>query len=282
MVTTSSLPAIYKKSSLRAVCRLVERKTVLAERYHESPIKITKTFREPVTDGLMLYMMDVSPGLMEGDHYEVDVRLEAVTHLTMTNQSFTKVHPATSVGAMSHYQFHIGPQAILEYMPEPTIPYKDSRLQARNVFYMDEDASLLYAEITTPGRTHRDERFEYEQLSMTTEVFRNNKRVAFDHFLLNPQLHRHTAVGALEQYTHQGTFWIFSTNAGDTLLQSIRELISTFDSSVLLAGASLAPSQGISVRMLGRTVWELQELCNEIWICSRQHLWQYPACQMRK
>jgi len=226
--------------------------------------------------------MDGSPGLMDGDRYNVTIDLEESSHLIVTNQSFTKVHPALGEGANTNYQFNIGEQAILEYMPEPTIPYKDSILQANTTFHLATGASLLYCDITTPGRTHRDEKFQFKYFSTTTEINCNGKRVAYDHYLLIPSIHRHQEVGAHEHYTHQAIFWIFSPHANDELLQMIRKLFPSFAEYRILAGASLASQQGIIVRMLGVSVWELQQCCNDIWAICRLKLWNYPPCELRK
>lgn len=282
MVNMNTIPHTYKTSYLRATCKKIEHRTILAERYHDSPMKITKTFHEPSTNGLMLYLMDVSPGLMEGDHYEAAISLEQHTHLMMTNQSSTKIHPAKQLGAKTNFTFHIGEHAILEYMPEPTIPYRDSQLHAHNIFHLEEDSSLLYCDILSSGRVHHNEKFQYRQLSMTTEIFRSNKRVAYDHFLMRSHDHAYEASGALEHYTHQGAFWIFAIGANYELLSQIREICSSYHNHDIITGASLAISDGIIVRMAGHNVWQLQDLCSRIWQCARLHLLQFPPCVIRK
>jgi len=269
-------------SVLHATCQLIDGQSVLTDRYHQTPLKITKTFREQSTDALMLYMMDVSPGMMEGDQYELLFKQEDKTHLVLTNQSFTKIHPATKAGAGLQAQFHIGAGATLEYMPEPTIPYKDSLFKGRNQFYLEKDASLIFVEITTPGRTHRDELFQFSKFSSATEVYIEGQMVASDFFSLIPKLHRHALIGVLEHYTHQAVMWIFSPKAKDNVLQSIRQELNKYDQSKLLTAASLASRGGIVVRMLGNSVWELQELTQRIWDLCRSELWQMPQCHLRK
>ncbi|HEY1213297.1 MAG TPA: urease accessory protein UreD, partial [Bryobacteraceae bacterium] len=72
--------------------------TQLVSKYHASPLKIAKTFRyenetllpdrdAPPTEQLGVYMMDCSPGLMSGDHYEIGVRLQEGARVFLTNQS---------------------------------------------------------------------------------------------------------------------------------------------------------------------------------------------------
>jgi len=269
-------------SVLHATCQLVDGQSVLTERYHQTPLKITKTFREQTTNALMLYIMDVSPGMMEGDQYELRIKQEDNTHLVLTNQSFTKIHPAIRAGATLQAQFHIGGGAILEYMPEPTIPYKDSLFKGSNQFYLAKDASLIYVEITTPGRTHRDELFHFAKFSTSTEIYLEGQMVASDSFCLIPKLHRHSLIGVLEHYTYQAVMWIFSPMAKDGMLQSIREKLEGIPQSRLLAAASLASRGGIVVRMLGHSVWELQELSQQLWDLCRGELWQLPPCHLRK
>ncbi|GIP15937.1 urease accessory protein UreD [Paenibacillus montaniterrae] len=277
-----SLPITINRSVLHASCKLVDQKSVLTERYHQTPLKITKTFREPESDALMLYMMDVSPGLMEGDQYELRIKQEEQTHLVLTNQSFTKIHPALMNGASVNAKFELGKGARLEYMPEPTIPYKDSIFQGRNQFYLSEDASLIFVEITTPGRTHRDEKFQFTKCATTTEIYMEGQLVACDSFCLIPQRHPHALIGVLEHYTHQAMMWIFSPQAKDELLQIIRLELEACDQTKLLAAASLASRGGIVVRMLGSTVWELQQLTQRLWNLSRSRLWQLSPCNLRK
>ena len=72
------------------------------------------------TDQLGVYMMDCSPGLMSGDHYEINVRLGEGARVFLTNQSFTKVHPSEAgQGSTQRQTLHLEADALLEYIPEP-------------------------------------------------------------------------------------------------------------------------------------------------------------------
>jgi len=280
--TTTRTPTL-RSSSLRAACRLIGGKTVLTERYHEAPLKITKTFRDETSGALSLILMDISPGLMDGDNYAMNILLRDRSHLILTNQSYTKVHPAPNHGARTDYRFTLKRGAILEYFPEPTIPYAGSRLEATTAFQLAEDAALLYAEITTPGRTHRGEQFQFDSFSARTEVKKEDRIIVWDHFLLEPAIHNYSGPGAMENYTHSGVFWIIADRVGEELLHRIRALLPTpSPDNDILAGASLSAHRGIAVRMLGHRVWQLEQLRDSIWAEARSWLWQYPPCRLRK
>jgi urease accessory protein len=227
-------------------------------------------------------MVDVSPGMLDGDTYELDFTLERDAHLVLTNQSFTKIHPATHSESTLHAHFKLAEGSVLEYFPEPTIPYAGSRFHGVNRFDLTGNATLLYADVVTPGRTHRDEKFVFDRFANDLEVYRNGKLVVWDHFLLQPTIHQFDAIGAMEQFTHCGSFWIITEQPTVVLLEVIREVISKVDSSAVLAAASLTADKSISVRMLGHNVWQLQQLIQTIWDLSREHLLNLPACHLRK
>jgi urease accessory protein UreH len=112
-----------------------------------------------------------------------------------------------------------------------------------------DNATLLYADVVTPGRTHRDEKFVFDRFANDLEVYRKGKLVVWDHYLLQPEIHQFDAIGAMEQFTHCGSFWIITEQPTDVLLQLIREAISKVDSNAVLAAASLTVDKSISVRM---------------------------------
>lgn len=282
LTTTATLTP--RKSVLRATARQVDNHTILTERYHDAPLKITKTFYEEATGRLQLYIMDVSPGLLDGDSYELNLQLEDNTHLIVTNQSFTKIHPTPYQSAELIQNLHLGKGAVLEYMPEPTIPYAGSRFQGRIKVDLEEAATLLYADIVTPGRTHRGELFQYDSYSSRFEVYRQQQLLAWDQFLLEPAIHDYNGIGAMEDYTHNGTFWIVTDQVSQALLDRIRLLLpaSDVDESILAGASFTASGHSIVVRMLGHNVWQLQELVKLIWDECRSSLLDMPPCQLRK
>ncbi len=281
-ITTAALTP--RRTVLRATARQVDNRTILTERYHDAPLKITKTFYEEQSGCLQLYIMDVSPGLLDGDSYELNLQLHDNTHLIVTNQSFTKIHPTPRTSAGMIHNLHIGKGAVLEFFPEPTIPYAGSRFEGRIKVELGEGATLLYADIVTPGRIHRGEQFQYDSFTSRFEVSREQQLLAWDHFLLKPAIHHYRGIGAMEDYTHIGTFWIITDIASHNLLDRIRSLLSApHAEESILAGASLiASGQGIVVRMLGRNAWQLQALVKHIWDECRSRLLNMPSCQLRK
>lgn len=284
VMTIATATPTPRKSVLRATARQVDNRTILTERYHDAPLKITKTFYEEQSGRLQLYIMDVSPGLLDGDSYELNIQLQDNTHLIVTNQSFTKIHPAQRQTARMIQNLRLGKGSVLEYFPEPTIPYAGSRFEGQIKVELEEGATLLYADIVTPGRTHRGELFQYHSFASRFEASCEQQLLAWDQFLLEPAIHQYQGIGSMEDYTHNGTFWIVADQASQSLLDRIRSLLPAPQADEpILAGASLiASGHGIVVRMLGRNVWQLQALVKHIWDECRSCLLSMPPCQLRK
>ena len=97
--------------------------------------------------------MDVSPGLLAGDRYELDWKVGADAHLYVTNQSFTKVHPCLelSKGASLSQRFELAPGAIVESMPEPIMLFRDDLVINDTEVKLALGSVWLQAEVLVSG-----------------------------------------------------------------------------------------------------------------------------------
>ena len=69
MANTERVPQSGQRSELRTVFRSAGGRTEIGDKYHTAPVKIAKAF--PVQEQLAVIVMDVSPGMLEGDRYEI-------------------------------------------------------------------------------------------------------------------------------------------------------------------------------------------------------------------
>ncbi|WP_160647950.1 urease accessory protein UreD [Chengkuizengella marina] len=255
-------------------------RTTLVDRFHQTPLKISKTHVLENTKQLYICVMDCSPGMLDGDEYDIQMDLGEQTEVYLTNQAYTKIHPSQGNEVKLNQRFELKKGALLEFFPEPTVPFAYSRFHGESTFHLEEDSSLVTSEILTPGRIHLGERFDYESFTNTMKVYRKNKLIAWDRFHLNPSKHQFETWGAFENYTHMGTFWIFSKYVSEHLLQLIRDSLS--ESPNILAGASFTCEQGICVRMLGYKAWELQQCNHNLWSFWREYVYKQPVPLIRK
>ena len=240
--------------------------TQLVHKYHASPLKIAKTFRyenetliqdaQPA-DQLGVYMMDCSPGLMSGDHYEINVRLGEGARVFLTNQSFTKVHPsAADQGSTQHQMLHLEADSVLEYMPEPLMLYKDANLLTETDVHLSPGSALIFSDICCPGRTQRGEIFQYSRYVNRMKVWYGEELIFYQN-----QKNRTTAMqlqppGCWEQETHLGNLFIFSDRLEQRHLEAIVQIKS--EEVTGSYGSEFTYKYGLIVTVMGRHAWELQ------------------------
>ncbi|MBP1962563.1 urease accessory protein UreD [Paenibacillus aceris] len=256
--------------------------TQLVHKYHASPLKIAKTFRyenETFTgaqpaDQLGVYMMDCSPGLMSGDHYEINVRLEEGARVFLTNQSFTKVHPSLAdQGSSQRQSLHVERDALLEYIPEPLMLYKDARLFSETEVHLAPGAACIYSEVLCPGRTQRGEVFQYSRYTNRMQVWYGTELIYYQNQRIEPHAMQLSAPGSWEQETHLGNLFVFSDRLEqqhlNDMLACLEKLAGMEDVRI---GASLTYKHGMIITVMGRHAWKLQHVLAKAWHELRRSL----------
>lgn len=255
--------------------------TILSDLYHTAPLKIAKTFRLPDEDNaLYVHMMDASPGILNGDHYQIHCRLGENSHVYLTNQSYTKIHPTPEGESRLEQTFHLAKGAVLEYFPEPTVPYRLSRFRSETNIRLARGAVAFVGEVLAPGRLHHGERFAYTSFSAKTEAYVDDMLTNWDHFHLEPAVHRYDNLGALYGYTHIGTLWIWAAGCDDRLVQAIREEVGSREH--ISYGVSLSGEYGIAVRILAHHVRQARSVIETAWDTARRALLGRPAPLIRR
>lgn len=256
--------------------------TQLVHKYHASPLKIAKTFRyenetlihgaEPM-EQLGIYMMDCSPGLMSGDHYEINVRLGEGARIFLTNQSFTKVHPSVAdQGSTQRQTLHLDAEAVLEYIPEPLMLYKDACLFAEMDVRLSSGSALIFSDICCPGRTQRGEIFQYNRYINRMKVWYGEELIFYQNQRIEPQSMQLAVSGCWEQETHLGNLYIFSDRLKQSHLEEIVHCLDKLEGVEVRVGASLTHKYGLIVSVLGRHAWELQLTLTKAWHEIRRSL----------
>ncbi|MED4603349.1 urease accessory protein UreD [Paenibacillus validus] len=245
------------------------------------PLKIAKTFPFPGNQ-LGIYVMDASPGIMAGDCYELEWRIGETADVLITNQSYTKVHPprdGENAVSEQRQRLHLGKDAYVEYMPEPLMLYRDATLISDTAVEMERGSTLMLSELTCPGRTHRGERFHYEKLRSRFTVAYDGEMIYQAKQQIVPKEGRVGVIPRWHSFTHLGMFYLFSERADAAVVEELRQHLSEFAAKFpeLYVGVSLTYRYGLAVFVLGRRVFELQQLLHAAWLFVRQRLFDRQA-----
>ncbi|WP_454915901.1 urease accessory protein UreD [Xanthobacter sediminis] len=163
-------------------------RSVLHDLYRVAPLLVQQAlyFDEAMPELPICPIISIGGGILQGDRYKIDIRVEQGACAQVTTQSANRVHQMDANYASQHQTVTIENGSYLEYLPDFTILYRDSRFINQTDIVVAEDATLLYGEMILTGRKHHhvDERFGFDLLSMAVSARRPDGRKLFAEKLL--------------------------------------------------------------------------------------------------
>jgi urease accessory protein len=133
----------------------------------------------------LLYLINLTAGLMDGDGHLIEVEARAGTSAVVTGQSATRVHPALKSFATQQWKVVAEEDACLVVLPGPTIPFRGCRYFQRGRVELASSARLIWGDIWVSGRYDRgelSERFVWERMIQDFEVRRTGRLIYRDRF----------------------------------------------------------------------------------------------------
>lgn len=275
----SPLPG--KRGELRLRLGLKNGRTIIKEVYNQVPLKVAKPFYlEPGSGEIFIYQMNPAGGMVQGDNYYQTVELEKGAQAFLTTQSATKIYRSQDSSAGQFNVFKVGEEALLEYFPDPVIPFAGSRFVNETEIHLAAGATAFVAEIVTPGRVRRGETFKYEFYRSKTKAFWEGEIILWDNWLLMPEQKDTRSLGGFEDYTHQGNLFMFSEKVEQNLVDQLHEKLTGLPQ--VLAGASLTVKNGIAIRLLGYRAVDVENAVMIGWDLARQELIGRSKPRIRK
>ena len=194
-------------SRLELTFRQREGKTYLAEQYVGSPLKILRPF-EIGGGRVVLQLLNVGPGVMQGDRYDLFVRVQSGAKVVLVNQSATKLHTMPSGSASQKVTIRVEEGAELEYYPGLVIPYRDADFTQRTEIHLEEGTRFGTLERFSVGRTAHGEVFSFRRLSSRLRVLRSGTLVYGDGLELTPPKAAHIGIADKHTYLAAGV-WLW-------------------------------------------------------------------------
>ncbi len=199
------------------------------------------------------------------------------SHAYITTQSYMKVHPSPldigAVGSSICQTFRIGSHAVIEHMPEPVMLYKDARLRSETNVYLESGAVWMQADILCPGRTLRQEKFQYREFRNSLSVYYEDELIFAQRQRIVPIEHKLAAPGCWEEMTHMATFCLFTDRLTASQIASMKELIQEMPdcgSHPVVIGLSDTHRYGLVAAAASTAAWPLQEAMRFLWQGARK------------
>jgi len=289
--TTREMP---EASRVRALLRLnfsqdpASGNTILQESYQEAPLKVVRAF--PLADGTALvHLHNVSGGLLGGDQLTLQIQLAREASVQVTTTSATRVyrHREDFSFTTQWQEFSVGEGALLEYLPDATIPFAGARYLQRTSIHLAAGAGLFWWEILAPGREARGEVFAYDQVEVRTRISAPHRLIAAENLCLRPAEQEVSSLARLGVYRYVATFYICRVGlepmAWRAAEDQLRELTGKQTRpGEILWGVSMLAAHGLVVRCLARNAREVLPGLQTLWRHAKRHLYDQDAIPPRK
>jgi len=193
----------------------------------DPPWKVIRAF------GPLVHLHNVSGGILAGDHLSLDVEVFAPMLITTTGATRLYRHRPGAEDSEQRINFSIAEGALLEYLPDPLIPFAGSRHSQHTSVSLARKATFLWWDVLANT-------FAFERLEISNAVDICGKAALRENFVLEPSKRPLTSLARMGNSTHLRSFNVFSE--GKT---------SAFWSIMADDLRKIAPDWGISTLALG-------------------------------
>jgi urease accessory protein len=220
---------------------------------------------------------------VDGDRCRIEIDCGPDTAVHVTTQAATNLYRAERNFASQLVELRADCGAILEYLPDPVVPFRGSRFFQRTRVTADADSTVIMAEQLLPGRVARREIHAYDLYWAETEARRPDGTLLFaDTLRLSPkERDGPRSLALLGGSNVVATLYVLTqrTSAAE-LVELIRQTLAGGEE---LAGVSELPNGcGASVRLLGSTSKSVRASLTNAWNAARLALLGVPAPDRRK
>jgi urease accessory protein len=286
--TTYTSPSVVGRLGLRFACQQDRHQTRLVASEQSPPLRVVRAFSQQ--DGAALvHLHNLSGGILGGDQLTLDVDIEPQASVQLTTTGATRLYrcrPGTPAAEQTT-TIQVQRGGLLEYLPDPLIPFAGSRYHQQTTIELAEDAGLFWWETIAPGRTARGELFAYDQLHISTKITSQGRPLALERYTLEPQQQRLASLARLGPYTYFCSMYIcrVGLNAASWLklertLNTLAYQISTPESIVW--GVSSLVAHGLVVRGVSCQGYTIAGGLTKFWQEAKLALYGREAIPPRK
>lgn len=250
-------------------------RTVLKSCKQQVPLWVVRAF--PLRDGAALaHLHNVSGGLLGGDQLELVVNVGPGAAAQLTSTGATRVYRSRHqsgqyADTLQVNKITVAENALLEYVPDPIIPFSGARLRQCTSIDLAAGAGLFWWDIVAPGREARGELFAYERIELRTSLQALGRWIAAERVQLEPGKCDLASPGRMGTFRYWATFYICHVGVQPKRWLEIEQQLCnvTADLSrpkMALWGVSALPAHGLAVRGLTlhgrdaiagvRTLWQ--------------------------
>jgi len=227
-------------------------------------------------------ILNPTGGLVGGDRLSIDVRAGAGAHALLTTPSATRVYRTDGEPTVQTVSLSVGRGAVVEWVPDHTIPFAGSALRQAIDVKLDESAGLILVDAFSAGRIALGEAWRFAALESAVLVRDGGGPLLHDRFVLRGAGPRGPALDGLgftESCPYFASIAVFGAFDRDRFAAEVDRLGTGAEARL---GAAVLPRGGVLVRCLAPTAPALVDAIDGCWRLARRALLGLPPPALRK
>lgn len=207
-----------------------------------------------------VYLLHSSGGLVGGDQLILNVELDVGSRALLTTVDSSKFYRTNGLYALQKNTFKLSNNSILEWVPQSSIFFSNSKATIDNTFILEDGARVIAFEMLCFSNAMTDCDYIPEQLNVLLNIYLPN----------SVGLRERLQINKLNYVMKLGGFRIsaifFAIPSNEEMLHSVRALITKelVDNNTQVGGATLLETL-LVVRLLGNDNQSLSHLLYQIW-----------------
>lgn len=229
-------------------------------------------------------MLNPTGGLVGGDRLAIDVRAGAGAHAVLTTPSATRVYRAEGPPTEQTVRLSIGPRAIVEWVPDHTIPFAGSALRQAIEVDLDGTAGLILVDSFAAGRVAAGEAWRFALLESAITIRDAQGWLLHDRFVLRGRAAKNDpafdGLGFTESHSYFASIAVVGDFDRDGFAADVRTL--GVDHGAIRVACAALPRRGVLVRCLAPSAPSLLDAIEGCWRLARRTLLGLPPLALRK
>jgi urease accessory protein len=237
------------------------------------------------TGGACTFLLNPSGGLVGGDRLFLRASIGSDAQVLISSPSANRVYRSPSSLSTLAVQMSVGRGAMLEWLPDLTIPYAGSRFRQKIHVTLAPRATALIWDAMAAGRVARNERWAFTRYENEIRVVTASGASLLERFSFNGRDNRLAPARWMEEWNYLGSLYL----VGDSLDENTRSSLANRAGDVIarahgaiLGGVSEPAAPGLVVKLLARSATELNEALTGVWQTIRGGLWNLPLPDLRR
>lgn len=262
--------------------------TLMRVEAQEPPWRVIRAFQNQRGSALV-HLHNVSGGVLAGDRLSLDISVGPGASAQITSTGATRLyrHRPGAADSEQHVSINVDEGAVLEYLPDPVIPFAGARHRQSTTVQLATGATLFWWECLAPGRQAMGEQFAFDRLEVRTRVHSQARPVWFEDYRLEPSVRTLASAARLGAFTHVVNFVAIQASRPMGDLRQLESELSEMSQiepgpAGAIWGASTLCADGVIVRGLSTSGLYLPAALARYWGVARRFLTGEEAVPPRK